>query len=257
MKTLPNIAALAALTVGWGLPMPAHAETPDIAVLDLNSGELLEGIPDEEIESLKVSVSEIPNGHIIDLSATQAKLTFRESQSETNPLVIWYTPGCDVVVAANTPEVNGYAFNQPVSDDIKDFKLTVLEAEYKDFDYQLGVSSMVMSPYPEGLTIEPYSGFLPSTIGDDATLKTIGPDSYGFHVWLPITQYDYEHEVVRAYTHLKVRVDYLTEESAAAEVEAAETPARYFNLQGIEVSNPKVGDIYIEWQGHNARKRRL
>ncbi len=254
MKTLPNIAALAALTVSWGLSMP---ETSNAAViLDYATGELLDYYSNPDLKYLNCDVVEDENGFTLTTDVSYARIWEGGSPTEDNIGWIVQDPMASSREGCNEPTIPRHyvCVNAPAN--YKSVKVTLLELEYKDFhNYRLGAYSIISSWPSECYYIKPYRGFLPSEFTYVAQYDLFGQRDLAF--FYDLAQYDYEHAVVRAYTHLKVRVDYLTEESAAAEVEAAETPARYFNLQGIEVTNPKVGDIYIEWQGHNARKRRL
>jgi len=259
MKTLTHIATLVALTVGLGLPMPAHAETYT-AILDYATGELLDYDSNPDLKYLNCDVVEDETGFTFTTDVSYARITKGGIPTEDNVDWVVQDPMAGSKGGCNEPTTPSHHIYAKIPIKYKSFKATLLELEYKDFyNYRLGATSIIASWPRECYYIKPYQGFLPAEFTYEFLTDYLGYPNQYQTLWFfyDLAQYDYEHQVVRAYTHIKVRVDYLTEESAAAEVEAAEAPARYFNLQGIEVSDPKVGEIYIEWQGHTTRKRRF
>jgi len=210
-----------------------------------------------------INITEDLTSTTLDIYITHAIL-FDAQANECPGAVNWIIPDCISDLGMNTPMIPLYEYVRDMPENVVDMRATVTETDYKDFNYRMCAHPLsIEDGSASNRHIEPYEGFWPTGISPKSYVQSEGIQPDGnergkrISTIIPLAQYDYEHEVVRAYTHIKVRVDYLTEESATAEVEVAETPARYFNMQGIEVTDPKVGEIYIEWQGHTARKRRF
>lgn len=130
-------------------------------------------------------------------------------------------------------------------------KVTVLEAEYKDFPgYEFGHSFFEgTGPGGSGAPALVYKPLTETYIGFRPNIGNIGwaGDSKDIDYWVEIalTQYDCEHKVVRAYTHLKVRIDYAPEATITETVAPATPAAATFDLQGRRIANPSHPGIYI------------
>lgn len=93
---------------------------------------------------------------------------------------------------------------------------------------------------------------IPFTVGDEDEFKFV-PWSY-YHAW-QATQYGlFNITLDLNMMLLSVKEGQGNHGSGVAEIEAADdTPARYYNLQGVEIANPENG-IYIRVSGNKATK---
>lgn len=92
--------------------------------------------------------------------------------------------------------------------------LTILEAEYKDFEYELAPArqSLPDNTY-EGYSadnvspISPYRGFLPSNIVELSEMQSYRGNAIQYVKLSPI-KYDYQNHKVRAYTKIKYKIQF-------------------------------------------------
>ncbi len=173
-----------------------------------------------------------------------------------NGCVRWCIPEFNVLDMEGKPEIafHGHYYELPAG--YKSVSISLLEAEYKDFNYELQPAlPPVLDWEPQRFVdIVPYTGFYPAEtqeVSDIAIYRGI----YSALVVTQPVQYDYQNHIVRAYTHLKYRIDY-KEESGIEGFNADDTQAKYYNLQGIRIAEPQPGELYIERRGNVARKIR-
>lgn len=103
------------------------------------------------------------------------------------------------------------------------------------------------------MDIEPYQGFYPTQPFNDNGIGIYRGTYIAFIGIWPV-QYDYENSIVRAYTHLKLRIEYKQEEAGASGIETDDAPAEFFTLQGIKVATPTKGTLYIKRAGTRTLK---
>lgn len=170
--------------------------------------------------------------------------------------VRWQIPGFAYSDWEGKPEVpiTGNSFELP--DGYRSVNISVIEAQYKEYNFKLqpGLPPVPGNEPQRFVDIEPYEGFFPSTPYNDNGVEIYRGTYIVFIGTWPVS-YDYEHSIVRAYTHLKLRLDYSTEEAGVTENAVNNTlPTEYFSLQGVKTLNPLKGNYYIERRGSQSRK---
>lgn len=148
--------------------------------------------------------------------------------------------------AMAVPDVCYFVHSIEVLSDSPVLTCEIIEADCIDWHYRI---APVNPPEPDCISsntdvrpncvgveehfdIKPYSGFYPEKI-ISAHSSGLHPEQYYVEIY-PV-QYDYEHEIVRAYTHIKFKI--LCENmAAAATIDADSQQHEYYNLQGIRVN---------------------
>lgn len=224
-------------------------------ILDYETGNFFDGdVYNSELFPTSACI-EIENGRIDEMF-------FRYAAIVDSPwyegCVRWMIPGGFVSCQwEGKPEVpiSGYSIELP--EGYRSVKITVLEAEYKDFSYQLmpALPEVSESEPQRFVDIVPYDGFFP--------LTQIVDNGYGIYRGLYIqyiglwpVSYDYNNHIVRAYTHLKYKIEYSTEEAGTEYIlnDVQIEEPHYYNLQGQIIANPQRGNIYILQKGNDVKK---
>lgn len=170
--------------------------------------------------------------------------------------VRWLVPGMSYSDWEGLPEVpvDGYSFTLP--EGYKSICITIVESEYKDYNFELQPSlPPVGGDEPQRFVdIEPYQGFFPTEpFCDNGTGKY--RDTYIQYVGVRPVAYDYENKIVRAYSHIKCKIEYSKENAGAPNITIDNNiEPHYYTLQGIHIKEPKTGNLYIERRGSQVKK---
>lgn len=168
----------------------------------------------------------------------------------------WHSPGFPLVQDPGKPEIGQWTFHYLVPDGVDHLSLELLEMDYIDFNYKLapclgwGIEGDLIP-----VEMKPYTGFYPEVVAYKGYNGKYREYRYQ-DIVVFCAQYDQEHEIVRAYTHIKFRLNFETE-AGTEEIEQESEPKTYYNLQGNIVTNPKKGEFYIEHYRNSFRKIRF
>lgn len=234
---------MAVAILSFTIPMLALANH----VLNCETGEFFEGeYSDQELWPV-INNYEDETGVTVECSIPYAFVT----ESPWYPgCVRWLVPGFVYSDWEGKPEVSISGFSLTLPDGYRSVAISVVEAEYKDFNYTLqpGLPPVPDSEPQRFVDIEPYQGFYPTQPFNDNGIGKYR-DTYIAFIGVWPVLYDYENSIVRAYTYLKLRIEYKQEEAGASGIETDDAPAEYFTLQGIKVATPAKGALYIKRTG--------
>lgn len=173
-----------------------------------------------------------------------------------NNCVRWLVPGMIYSDLEGEPEipVDGYSFELP--EGYRSIKITLLEADYNDYNYTL---QPALPPTPGNepqrfVDIEPYEGFFPVLPYKDNGIQ-IYRGTYIAYVGIRPVSYDYQNNIVRAYKHIKYKIDFCKDNAGVNDILSDDDNAtEYYTIQGIRIDKPEKGNLYIERRGSEVRK---
>ena len=210
------------------LSVEINAET---GILDYQTGEITNG-SFSETPIAEMSRHTDDNGVTVEWNIRYAWIAEMSIDADYKP-VAWTIPpfsSLNLKGLPGLPNISFYKSSFDISDKCDNFKITILETEYKDFHYNLEANEPI-EPHDNGepntyVAIDPYEGFLPAEAvkgykyvyrtpyynDNDGREIKFGVDVFTFPI-----QYNYEEETVRAYTRIKYRIDFLEKEDPETE----------------------------------------
>ncbi len=226
-----------------------HAES----ILDYETDEFFDGDPFDSSFWPSYISSPTENGRVDEYYIRYAAVI--DSPWYEN-CVRWLIPGMVYSDWEGKPEVpvDGYSLNLP--EGYKCVNITLSEAEYKEYDFELQPS---IPPVPETepqrfIDIEPYEGFFPTEpICDNGVVIYRG--TYIAFIGIRPVAYDYQNQIVRAYTHVKYTIEYSKGDTGVQNMTGEDNVApQYYSLQGLRINKPQKGNVYIERRGSQCKK---
>ena len=201
-------------------------------VLNLLTGEVREGYdvaePVETVESLE-------DGFLVTWDFTEVYLIKDDDFPNS---VLWRVAGFMNTFEAGTPAFQ-YLIDWQKVENQSPSSMKIVESNYVDFNYQLApaIPLQPIGPHPydevERTPISPYEGFMPDSIVKDLGYKN--SDSYLGYYISPF-QYNYEQQIVRAYTKIVYKVTLSDSTTGIKELKTKEDmPTNSFTLDGRPV----------------------
>lgn len=244
-----TIFALAALVFLFSFDVSA------VRILDYETGEFIEG--DRSDPQFAPIFTHTKTGNV-RIDEFYFRYAFIEDSPWYEGCIRWNLPGFLHGFEEGKPETPMSGYSVPlVPKYYKRAVIIMLESEYKDFNFELQPAlPMCLDCEPQRFVdIDPYDGFYPEEQIFDNGTEIYRGQSYQYVGVRPVS-YDYNNHIVRAYTHLKYKLEYTTEESGVNEITADvdEDGVEFYNLQGLRVFNPQRGNLYIVRQRDIVRK---
>lgn len=222
-------------------------------IFDYETGQYVEGDPSDHAYWPTANTTSAEDGRTDEYCIRYAVIMDSPWYEDC---VRWFIPGMVYSDWEGLPEVpvDGYSFTLP--DGYKSINITILETEYKDYNFELQPSlPPVAGDDPQRFVeIEPYEGFFPTTTFCNNGVGKYR-DTYIAYVGVRPVAYDYQNKIVRAYSRIKCKIEYSKESASLPDVVNDDNNVpQYYSLQGLQIKEPQKGNMYIVRRGSQVTK---